>query len=143
RRLDLARGGPQTQKQQREVILRLDELIKELENKAKQQQQGSSPNGGSCPDGSQPQPGQQGGANPTRPMEKSQIATNGGSGRVDPARLRKLAEGWGKMNEAQRAQAMQEVADLTRGLSLAHQEQYRDYFRRLTEDALRRNGGIR
>ncbi len=35
RRLELARGGPQTQKLQKEVILRLDELIKELENKAK------------------------------------------------------------------------------------------------------------
>lgn len=34
RRLELARGGPQTQKQQKEVIDRLDELIKELENKA-------------------------------------------------------------------------------------------------------------
>jgi hypothetical protein len=37
RRLELARGGPQTQKLQREVIARLDELIKELENKAKKQ----------------------------------------------------------------------------------------------------------
>src|SRR4029077_11226700 len=35
RRLDLARGGPQTQKLQKEVVARLDELIKELENKAK------------------------------------------------------------------------------------------------------------
>jgi len=35
RRLDLARGGPQTQKLQKEVIARLDEIIKELENKAK------------------------------------------------------------------------------------------------------------
>jgi hypothetical protein len=35
RRLDLARGGPQTQKLQKEVISRLDELIKELENKLK------------------------------------------------------------------------------------------------------------
>lgn len=34
-RLDIARGGPHTQKLQKEVILRLDELIKELENKAK------------------------------------------------------------------------------------------------------------
>jgi hypothetical protein len=33
RRLELARGGPQTQKLQKEVISRLDELIKELENK--------------------------------------------------------------------------------------------------------------
>jgi hypothetical protein len=35
RRLELARGGPQTQKLQKEIVLRLDELIKELENKAK------------------------------------------------------------------------------------------------------------
>jgi hypothetical protein len=41
RRLDLARGGPQTQKLQKEVVARLDELIKELENKLKK------PGGGS------------------------------------------------------------------------------------------------
>jgi hypothetical protein len=40
RRLDLKRGGKQTQKQQKEVLVRLDEMIKELENKQKQQQQG-------------------------------------------------------------------------------------------------------
>jgi hypothetical protein len=31
RRLDLARGGPKTQKLQKEVVLRLDEIIKQLE----------------------------------------------------------------------------------------------------------------
>jgi hypothetical protein len=35
RRLQLARGGPETQKIQKEIIARLDELIKELENKKK------------------------------------------------------------------------------------------------------------
>lgn len=35
RRLELARGGPQTQKMQKEVVARLDEIIKELENKEK------------------------------------------------------------------------------------------------------------
>lgn len=35
RRLELARGGPQTQGLQKEVIRRLDELIKKLENQAK------------------------------------------------------------------------------------------------------------
>ena len=44
RRLELARGGPQTQKMQKEIVARLDELIKELENKAKGSSQG---NGGS------------------------------------------------------------------------------------------------
>jgi hypothetical protein len=35
RRLDLSRGGPKTQKLQKEVIARLDELIKEKENQSK------------------------------------------------------------------------------------------------------------
>jgi len=39
-RLDIARGGPQTQKLQREVVARLDEIIKELENKAKKKGEG-------------------------------------------------------------------------------------------------------
>jgi len=39
RRLDLARGGKKTQKIQREVVMRLDEIIKELEN---QQNNGGS-----------------------------------------------------------------------------------------------------
>ena len=134
RRLELARGGPHTQKLQKEVILRLDELIKRLENKAKNQQQGGGqPNGGQCPNGGQPQPGQQGGANPSAPMQDSTRANNGGSGRVDQARLRKLAEGWGKMDQKQRAQAMREVEELTRGLSLAHQEAFRAYFQRMAD----------
>jgi hypothetical protein len=41
RRLELSRGGPQTQKIQKEVVARLDEIIKQLENQAK-----SDPNGG-------------------------------------------------------------------------------------------------
>lgn len=35
RRLELSRGGPETQKKQKEIVARLDELIKEMENKAK------------------------------------------------------------------------------------------------------------
>jgi hypothetical protein len=34
-RLDLTRGGKKTQKMQKEVLVRLDEMVKELENKAK------------------------------------------------------------------------------------------------------------
>jgi len=36
RRLDLRRGGKQTQKMQKEVLVRLDEMIKEIENQQKQ-----------------------------------------------------------------------------------------------------------
>jgi len=66
-------------------------------------------------------------------MPTSRIATNGGSGRVDQARIRKLAEGWGRMSARERAQAIQEVEDLTRGLSLAHQAAFREYFRRIAD----------
>jgi hypothetical protein len=132
RRLELARGGPQTQKIQKEVIARLDELIKELENKAKKSGGGGGgggggdPNGGSCPDGGSS--GNGGGANPKSPMQDSQIATNGGSGRVDIARLQKITETWGKMAPAERAKAMQEVQDLITGLSPEHREAFERYF---------------
>jgi len=135
RRLDLARGGPQTQKLQKDVLARLDELIKELENKAKKQGQGQGqgdPNGGACPDGSQPgnQPGNQGGNKPTAPMQDSQIANNGGKGTVDVAKLRKLQESWGKLPPREQAKALQE---LTRGMSPKHREAIENYFRNLAQ----------
>ena len=40
RRLDIARGGPETQRQQREVLNRLDEIIKKLENQKKDKGEG-------------------------------------------------------------------------------------------------------
>jgi hypothetical protein len=133
RRLDIGRAGPQTQKIQREVISRLDELIKEMENKAKKSGGGGGggggagdPNGGSCPDGGSS--GNNGGANPKNPMQDSQIATNGGTGRVDVARLQKLTDNWGKMSPSERAKAMQEVQDLITGLSPEHREAFERYF---------------
>jgi hypothetical protein len=45
RRLDIARGGPETQRQQREVLNRLDELIKKLENADKKKKKGPPKDG--------------------------------------------------------------------------------------------------
>src|SRR5262245_2873508 len=54
RRLDLARGGPETQDIQKKIIFRLDEVIKDLENQCK----GGNCNGGNCPNGgNRPGPG--------------------------------------------------------------------------------------
>jgi hypothetical protein len=129
RRLDLARGGPQTQKLQKEVIMRLDELIKELENKAKQKPgSGSGGNGGGCPDGGQPGSGPPNGNNPTAPATESGIANQGGTGRVDPAKMRKLVEEWGRMPPREQARALQE---LTQGMSARHREAIENYFRNL------------
>src|SRR5437588_8744146 len=85
RRLELARGGPKTQKIQKEVVARLDELIKQLENQAKGQ---DSPNGGACPDGGQPG-GSSGGA-PNSPQRESKGGKNSGPGKVDPKHLERL-----------------------------------------------------
>jgi uncharacterized membrane protein YgcG len=137
RRLDVGRAGPETQKIQKEVIARLDEMIKELENKVKKAGSGGGgggggdPNGGSCPDGGSS--GNGGGANPTSPMQDSQIATNGGSGKVELARIQKLTENWGKMEPAERARAMAEVADLVSGLSPEHRQAFERYFEQIRD----------
>jgi len=122
RRLELARGGPHTQKIQKDVVARLDEMIKKLENECN----GSCQcNGGGCPNG-----GNSGGARPSSPMKDSRIAKNGGPGRVDPKQLKGLAEQWGKLPEKERAKAMQ---DLTRDLPPKYKEIVENYFRKLAQ----------
>ena len=49
-RLDLERGGEKTQKMEKEIVFRLDEVIKELENQQKNGGKGSG-NNGNCPPG--------------------------------------------------------------------------------------------
>jgi hypothetical protein len=123
RRLELARGGPRTQKIQKEVVARLDELIKQLENQAKGQ---DSSNGGACPDGGQPG-GSSGGA-PNSPQRESKGGKNSGPGKVDPKHLENLARQWGKLPDKQRAEAMQE---LTRDMPPRYREVIESYFRKL------------
>src|SRR5262249_50802203 len=127
RRLGLARGGPQTQKLQREVIHRLDELIKELER----------PPGPPGPPGDGPPgPPKQGdtpGANPSSPLPDSRLpGAPDGTGRVDPLRMQKLLEQWGTLPPRERAQALQE---LTRGMSARHREAIENYFRNIAESS--------
>jgi hypothetical protein len=138
RRLELARGGEETQRQQREIVARLDELIKELENKKKPPGDGPPKDGppSDGPPGGQPKPGPgsnpKGGPDPSNPLPDSATPQNGGTGAVELVKgLRKYEEGWGKMSPSERAAAMVQIDDLTRHLSPAHQEAYRNYFRNL------------
>jgi hypothetical protein len=124
RRLELARGGPVTQGMQKDIVLRLDELIKKLENKAKKPGNG---NQGGCPDGGNPSPGNgPPGSNPTQPMQDSQIGGASGSGQIDQAKLRQLAQGWGQLPEVERTRVIQQ---LTRGMSSKHREAIINYFK--------------
>ena len=68
-------------------------------------------------------------------MQDSQIVNQGGSGKVDQAKLRKLVDGWGKLQERDRAQAIQE---LTRGMSSRHREAIENYFRNLADASKRK-----
>lgn len=136
RRLELARGGPKTQKIQKDIVARLDELIKELENKNKQGQgqgqgQGKPGEGeGNCPAGGPGAPGQGGpkGDNPSSPATESGIAGGAGTGTVDQAKLKKLVEQWGNLPPRERFEALQQ---LTQGMSPSHRETIENYFRNL------------
>jgi len=123
-RLDIARGGPKTQKMQKEVLVRLDEMIKEMENK----QSGCCQcNGGGCPNGA-PKDGP-GNLTPGSPMQDSNVSGGKmGKGEVDPKRVKEIADVWGKLPEKERARAM---VELTRGMPPKYREAIETYFKQL------------
>jgi hypothetical protein len=129
-RLDQARGGKKTQQYQKEVLVRLDEMIKEMENKQKQQSQSS--NGGSCPPGAPQQPsgGPPSGNTPNGPATESALPSAApGKGVVDPKRQREIVENWGKNKDKERADAMVEV---TRTLPAQYREAIEIYLKRIS-----------
>jgi hypothetical protein len=128
RRLDLKRGGKNTQKQQKEVLVRLDEMIKEIESKQKSGG-GSGENGGNCPPGGQ-QPGADapGTDKSSNPQKDTQGGSASGKGDVDPKKVKELAEVWGKLPEKERAQALRE---LTRTMPAKDRAVIEAYFKEL------------
>jgi len=128
RRLDLARGGPQTQEKQKEILARLDEIIKKLENQKKNPGDGQC-NGGECPGGGDT-PGNPSGTNPSKVgAAVSKVApAQGGTGNVDPAKMSKLVQEWGRLPPREQQQALQQ---LTQGLQPRHREAIENYFRNL------------
>jgi len=126
RRLDLARGGEKTQDIQKKIVFRLDELIKELEAKAKQ----SQCQGGNCPGGGDKPGNKPGGntVNPSNPATDSVIMGGSGKGQVDEKALRQIAENWGTMPAEKRAQV---VKDITRDLPAKFEPMIKNYFESL------------
>ena len=124
RRLDLARGGPQTQDIQKKIVFRLDEKIKELEAKSKQQGQ---PGDQSCPSGGKPGDGQ-GSGPPNAPMQDSTGGSDSGAGNVDVKKLRSYEQVWGTLPEAERKKVTQ---DFIREMPPKFKPMIEDYFRSL------------
>lgn len=126
RRLDLSRPGEKTQDIQKKIVFRLDEVIKEMENKAKSQSQQC--NGGNCPNGGQPGDNPGAKLNPSNPATDSQILLGAGPGNVDEKALRKYAENWGTMPPEARKKV---VEDLTRDLPPKYKPMIDEYFKSL------------
>jgi hypothetical protein len=149
--LEIARGGPETRRQQREVLNRLDEIIKKLEaqNKNKKKPGDGPPkpgdgkpgdgNGGECPDGSQPgpgAPGKQGNTNPPQaPGQDVFDPTGSSTGQADPKAFKKLVADWGRLPPREQQKALQ---DLTQGMSPRHREAIEAYFRSLSNPGFKR-----
>jgi hypothetical protein len=126
RRLDLSRGGKKTQEMQKQVVSRLDELIKEKEN-----QQKCNCNGGNCPNGGQPGNNPNNNTRASSPQNDSNGGNGSGPGQVDPKKFRELAEQWGKLPERERNKAL---VDLTRDMPPAFRESIESYFRKINPD---------
>jgi len=123
-RLDLTRGGPKTRAMQREVLVKLDEKIKELENKMK----GSSQcNGGSCPSGGSAK-GPPNGNIPSSPAGDFGLPSGVARGEIDPKKFKEYADVWGKLPEKERVKAMTE---LTRGMPAKYRDAIESYFKQL------------
>jgi hypothetical protein len=146
RRLDIARGGPETQRQQREVLNRLDEIIKKLENQNKKKNKPGDgppkdgdgppmPGAGDqeCPDGGQPGQGKSGPPSgtppPSSPASDSSIAPGSSTGVVNEEKFKKLVSDWGRLPPAEQRRALQEI---TQGMSPRHREAIINYFQNLT-----------
>lgn len=119
RKLSIGEGGQKTQKIQKEIISRLDEMIKQLENKKKNKDGEGSENCPESKDGQKTAKGQQKEGQQKiidEPMKDSKIMNDSGSGKVDITQLKKMTENWGKMPANERAKAMQSMQDLVNGL---------------------------
>jgi hypothetical protein len=138
RRLDLKRGGKSTQKMQKEVLVRLDEMIKEIENKQKQQQSSGEDagNDGNCPPGGQ-QPGQDssGTDRSAAPARDTIPASANGKGEVDAKKVKEIAAVWGKLPEKERAGALRE---LTRTMPVKDRAVIEAYFKELQKKSSRK-----
>jgi len=125
RRLELNRGGKATQKIQKEVLVRLDEMIKEKEN----QNKGGQCNGGNCPGGGSPNSGPASGNQPSNPANETALPNAQANGIADAkAKVKEMAEVWGNLPEKERAKAMLE---LTRTLDPKYKDAIELYLKEL------------
>jgi hypothetical protein len=124
RRLDLSRGGPTTQDQQKRVLLTLDEIIKELEK------QGDCDCNGNC---NKPGNGNKPNKNlkASSPQKDSFGGDGAGPGNVEAKKFKETTENWGSMPAKDRAKA---ALDLAREMPAKHRELIETYLKKLAQN---------
>jgi hypothetical protein len=127
RRLDLARGGKKTQEMERQVVMRLDELIKEKENQGGGGGGGGG-NGGNCPSGGGADAKNDATKNPSGGKKDSSPGFLPGNGEVESKKVKELTEKWGKLPPKERASAL---AELTRDMPPSFREAIESYFKKI------------
>jgi hypothetical protein len=132
RRLELQKAGKETRRRQKEIVIALDERIKELENKKNSSGSGNSE---ACPPSKEFPKNEQQTSQTGLPLDDSQLGGTMGKGAVDPKRMKEIAQVWGSLPEKERARAMVEI---TRGIPPRYKDAIESYFRKLeTVDARR------
>lgn len=122
-RLDKAKGGKKTQDIQKEVVAKLDKLIKEQEDK-----NNAAAAAAAAEAAKNMLPGQ--GGQSTTPAPDTIIMGGSGAGKVDEKQLRKVAETWGTLPPAARAKVVQEI---TRDLPEKYRPMIEEYFKALNK----------
>lgn len=117
-RLELGRAGTRVRQEEESVIAKLDKMIEDLEEQAKQQQQSSSSGNAS------------GSNQPTSPLERSVAGGQKGEGNVDPKRLNQEAD-WGDLPPKEREAALQELG---KDLPSHYRDVIEEYFQKLARE---------
>jgi hypothetical protein len=127
RRLDLSRGGPTTQDQQKRVLLTLDEMIKKLEEEQQKQCQGQ------CQGQGQGQGNGKPGKNlkASSPQKDSLGGDGGGPGLAEKKQYADKAEKWGDLPPKERAKAALELTDK---MSDKHRELIQSYLKKIAQN---------
>lgn len=131
RRLELIKPDKITRQKQKEIVLALDERIKDLENQKNNNSSGGKQE--ACPPSKEFPKNEQQTSQTGLPLDDSQLGGTMGKGAVDPKRLKELSQNWGSLPEKERARAMVEI---TRGIPPRYKDAIESYFRKLeTGDA--------
>ena len=131
--LERYKGGPKTQKKQRQIVARLDELIKELENKQKKDNDPSpNPNGDGCPNGKPEDVPMDGppGNDPSRPMETSRLPGGHGIGEVERAKLARDPQKFIQLPPAEQQRVLQ---DILKEIDPRYREAVERYYEKLID----------